>query len=149
MTDNPEFDLETLSVLAGKVRRQLHWAAFLVLVMAGIVLIDLQLKRAIAGQATALAAQFTHANSNLIKADQLLADLGRQAARGRHPGDPADGSAGDPDRDRADVLGGTAAVAAGADGPDRPEPAPRANRAPGARQRAAGDGPRAGRGTGK
>src|SRR5271165_1467241 len=113
-----------LTGLAGQARRYLHWAVFLLLMMFAIMIIDLQLKKAIAGQARVAGRLYT----------DLVVRYGGPAS---HP--PADhGAGGDGDSS----VGGDARLAA-ADG-DSPHAAAAAEAGgvDGAQDRAPGDGRR-------
>lgn len=118
--------MDDLDRLAAQVRRSLHWAGFLVAMMALILVIDLQLKKSIARQAVNAARLFSEAVSTFGTGQSSPA---------------ADLRGGD---DGADHMGGAAGMAAGADTVEDPAPAPGDGRVSRPAQRARRDGRGAG-----
>jgi hypothetical protein len=128
--------------LAAATTRALRWCAFMLAAMIAILLIDLQLKRAIGRQAVTAADKLAGITR---MCDQILADLTRKGAPAGGRQDMAAASRRDhhPGLGGADGVDGTAPVPAGTDGAAGPVKAPRGRRQAGPRVGPPGDGPRA------
>jgi hypothetical protein len=102
-TGTGDMYLADLKELAAQARRYLMWACFLLLVMAGILILDVQIKRSVARQAVAASETLARAVS--------LADGRRQTPDvAATPDDSGVGGGGS-----GDAVDGSTPVAAGPD----------------------------------
>lgn len=136
MTDFPG-DLDALSA---SVRKNLHWAVFLLGAMMLVLVIDLQLKRSIARQAVTVSRRLADLDTQLAKATgRLVADV-KARTGDRQPMDAPAHDGDNPCGCGGSDVDGSAGVAAGSSPAGSTRKGPPARRRAGTPDRAPGDG---------
>ena len=129
-----------LDALAASARKSLHWATFLLAAMLLILVIDLQIKRAIGRQAVSVGKMLSDSAALNYQTDRLIADVRKGGRDGPGAADPPADDGDNPVRGGGDHVDGSTGMAAGGDPPGGPAPGTAPRRPPRPRVRAPRDG---------